>query len=228
VPDDVPGLARDSDDAAAGSRGPEILRADDPEAITLAAAALGAGGIVGIPTETVYGVAVLPRPEPLRALLAAKQRSADKGIPLLIDELDQVADRLFITDAALRLARRFWPGPLTLVLPLRQPADVPKELSGGRMTLAVRIPDHGVPRDLARQLGPIAVTSANRSGEPEARRVSELVASIGASLALVIDDGPVRGGVASSVVAVDATGHAELLRASAIGWPDLEAALAGA
>lgn len=76
---------------AAALDGPEVLLAGDPEAIAMAAAALGSGGIVGLPTETVYGVAVLPRPESLRALLLAKQRPADKGIPLLIDQLDQVA-----------------------------------------------------------------------------------------------------------------------------------------
>jgi L-threonylcarbamoyladenylate synthase len=217
----------DVDVVARGSRGPEVLLASDPAVIAVAAAALGAGGVVGLPTETVYGVAVLPRPEPLRALLAAKDRPADKGIPLLVDRLDQVAGLLVVSDAALRLAERFWPGPLTLALPLRVADGVPVELSGGRASLAVRIPDHAVPRSLARQLGPIAVSSANRSGEPEAHSAAELVVSIGAWLALVIDDGPVRGGVPSSVVSVDADGHIEILREGAVPRIDLEATLAG-
>jgi L-threonylcarbamoyladenylate synthase len=213
----------DGTDVALG--GPEVLLAGDPEAIATAAAALGSGGIVGLPTETVYGVAVLPRPESLRALLLAKQRPSDKGIPLLIDQLDQVAGLVVVPPTALRLAACFWPGPLTLALPLRHPDGVPQELSGGRASLAVRIPDHAVPRGLARLLGPIAVTSANRSGEREARDAAELMASVGASLALIIDDGPVRGGVPSSVVTVDADGRVELRREGAIRWTDLEAAL---
>jgi tRNA A37 threonylcarbamoyladenosine synthetase subunit TsaC/SUA5/YrdC len=93
---------------------------------------------------------------------------------------------------------------------------VPEALSGGRDSLAVRIPDHAVPRALARQLGPIAVTSANRSGQAPAQTAAELIESVGHSLALVLDDGPVRGGVASSVVAVATDGSWEMLREGAL------------
>jgi len=202
-----------------------MLRSDDSMTVAVAAAALMAGGIVGLPTETVYGIAVLPRPQPLRALLAAKRRPLDKGIPLLVDGLDQVADLVLVSDVARRLTERFWPGPLTLALPLRHAGVVPDELSGGRGSLAIRIADHPVPRSLARQLGPIAVTSANLSGEPEARTASELIATLGPALATVIDDGPVRGGVPSSVVAVDAAGRLEVLREGALRREVLEAAL---
>lgn len=205
--------------------GPDILPADDAMAVAVAAAALGSGGIVGMPTETVYGVAVLPRPGPLHALLVAKQRAFDKGIPLLLDDLEQVAGLVAVSDVARRLAEQFWPGPLTLALPLLRPDLVPAELSGGRGSLAVRVPDHAVPRALARMLGPIAVTSANLSGAPEAHTAGELVAALGASLAVVIDDGPVRGGVPSSVVAVDAEGRLHILREGALGQADLEAAI---
>ena len=197
-------------------RGPVVLRASDHRSLAVAAAALAAGGIVGLPTETVYGVGVIPRPEALQALLAAKQRPVDKGIALLIDDLDQVFDLVVVGAAAHRLAERFWPGPLTLVLPLRRPELAPEALTGGRDTLALRIPDHAVPRALARELGPLAVSSANRSGEPDARTAEALVVSLGPSLAVVIDDGPVRGGVPSSVVAVDARGRVAVLREGAI------------
>lgn len=206
---------------------PALLRAADPGAIDVAAAALASGDIVGLPTETVYGVGVLPRPEALDALIAAKQRPEDKGVPLLIDGFEQVADLLVLDDRARLLADRFWPGPLTLVLPSRRPGLLPELLTGGRDTLAVRLPDHMVPRALARRLGPIAVTSANRSGEPEARTAAELVESIGASLAVVLDDGPVRGGVVSSVVAVDRDGAVSVLREGALSQGQIEAALAG-
>lgn len=205
--------------------GPAVLPAGDPESLAVAAAAMAAGGIVGIPTETVYGVGVVPRREALEALIAAKQRPGDKGIALLVDELDQVADLLVIDAAARRLAEHLWPGALTLVLPLRDPRGLPQALTGGRDTLAVRLPDHAVPRALARRLGPLAVSSANRSGEPEAHTAAELVASLGSSLAVVLDDGAVRGGVASSVVAVHVTGRAVLLREGALSRAVVEAAL---
>jgi tRNA threonylcarbamoyl adenosine modification protein (Sua5/YciO/YrdC/YwlC family) len=143
--------------------------------------------------------------------------------------MDQLEGLLEVGPVARRLADRFWPGPLTLALPLAEGAgrDLPESLTGGRGSVAVRLPDHHVPRALARRLGPLAVTSANRSGEPEARTADELLAHVGASVALVIDDGPVRGGVASSVVALDSRGGIVLLREGAISRSELEAALAG-
>ena len=183
-----------------------------------------AGGIVGIPTETVYGIGVVPRPEALAALIAAKQRPEDKGIPLLLDGLDQVAGLVEVAPAAERLAARYWPGALTLVLPLLRPDLVPAAVTGGRGTLGLRIPDHPVPRALSRELGPIAVTSANRSGESPATIPEELIASVGHALALVLDDGPVRGGVASTVVAVEADGTLHILREGALSEAEIEAA----
>lgn len=195
---------------------PPLLAAADPAALREAATAMLAGGIVGIPTETVYGIGVVPRPEALAAVIAAKQRPEEKGIALLIDGLDQVEGLVTLTTPARRLAARYWPGALTLVLPLLHPELVPEAVTGGRGTLGLRVPDHPTPRALARQLGPIAVTSANRSGEPPAQVPEELIASVGHSLALVLDDGPVRGGVASTVVAVDRDGGLEVLREGAL------------
>jgi tRNA threonylcarbamoyl adenosine modification protein (Sua5/YciO/YrdC/YwlC family) len=186
-----------------------------------------AGGIVGIPTETVYGIAVVPFPEALAAVIAAKQRADDKGIALLIDGLDQVDGLVEVSEPARRLAEQCWPGALTLVLPLIRPELVPEVLTGGRKTLGLRIPDHPVPRALARELGPIAVTSANRSGEPAALVPEELIASVGHSLALVLDDGPVRGGVASTVVRVERDGSWRVLRDGALDRAAVEAAVNG-
>ena len=192
--------------------GPTVLLTSDPDAITQAVLAMQAGGIVGIPTETVYGIGVVPRAEALAALMRAKQRPEEKGIALLIDGLDQVEGLVGLSLPARRLAERCWPGPLTLILPLLRPELVPLAVSGGRDTLGLRVPDHPVPRMLSRSLGPIAVTSANRSGEAPAITAAQLLASLGPSLALVLDDGPVRGGVASTVVAVDAAGAWSILR----------------
>lgn len=201
---------------------PPILPATDPDALTEAVLVMQAGGIVGLPTETVYGIAVVPRPEALAAVIAAKRRPDDKGIALLLDGFDQVAGLVEVAPPAERLAARFWPGALTLVLPLRRPDLVPDAVTGGRDTLGLRIPDHPVPRALARELGPIAVTSANRSGEPAATIPEELVASVGHALALVLDDGPVRGGVASTVVAVAADGSVRVLREGALTHAEIE------
>jgi L-threonylcarbamoyladenylate synthase len=196
--------------------GPPRLLATDPATHADAVLAMQAGGVVGIPTETVYGIGVVPRPEALKAVIAAKHRPEEKGIALLIDGLDQVDGLVAVSAPARRLADRFWPGALTLVLPLLRPELVPDAVTGGRDSVGLRIPDHAVPRALARELGPIAVTSANRSGAPPATTVDELLAAVGSSLALAIDDGPVRGGVASTVVAVDVDGGCRVLRKGAL------------
>ncbi len=205
--------------------GPAVLSATDPDALADAVLAMRSGGIVGIPTETVYGIGVVPQPAALEAVIRAKQRPDDKGIALLIDGLDQVDGLVEISASAWRLADRCWPGALTLVLPLRRPELVPVAVTGGRDSLGLRIPDHPVPRALARELGPIAVTSANRSGELPARTAAELIDAVGHSLALVLDDGPVRGGVASTVVALSADGSWSLLREGALDRAAISAAL---
>ena len=202
-----------------------MLPASDPDAVMQAVLAMQAGGIVGIPTETVYGIGVVPRPEALAAVILAKRRSEDKGIALLIDGLDQVDGLVEWSPPARRLAERCWPGPLTLVLPLLHPELVPDALTGGRSTLGLRIPDHPVPRALARSLGPIAVTSANSSGEAPALTAEQLVAAVGPSLTMVLDDGPVRGGVPSSVVVVDVDGRWRILRQGALGSRAIAAAV---
>jgi tRNA threonylcarbamoyl adenosine modification protein (Sua5/YciO/YrdC/YwlC family) len=203
-----------------------LLPTDQPGVLDAAVAALSDGRIVGIPTETVYGLAVLPMTEPLRALVAAKGRDPGKGIAVLIDGLDQLTGVLVVSPRALRLAERFWPGALTLVLPVREGLVLPDLLTGGRPTLAVRLPDHAVPRELARRIGPLAVSSANRSGEPEAHTATELVAAVGAAPALVLDGGRVRGGRASSVVEVPLEGPVTVLREGAIDRASIEGAIA--
>jgi L-threonylcarbamoyladenylate synthase len=201
-----------------------VVGAALPAALARAADVLRRGEIVGVPTETVYGVAVLPEQQPLERLVAAKQRSADKGIALLVDSLDQVRALAEVPLAAERLAARFWPGALTLVLPVRAGVELPALLTGGRPTIGVRLPDHPVPRALARRLGPIATSSANISGEPDATTAGQLAANLGAAVALVLDDGPVRGGVPSTVVACPLDGPPQVLRAGALGADAIGAA----
>ena len=111
------------------------------------------GEVIAIPTETVYGLTVLPTADGLQRLMAAKQRSPEKGIQLLIDSIDQAAQVAVMTPSARRLADAFWPGGLTIVLTRRPDAAVPESLGGGRPTIGLRLPDHAVPRALARRLG---------------------------------------------------------------------------
>jgi L-threonylcarbamoyladenylate synthase len=202
--------------AGSGSREPRVIRSDDPVAIDAAVEALLDGGLVGIPTETVYGIAVLPLQDRLDALLEAKRRPPEKGFQLIIDGLDQVAGLVAVTGTAQRLAARFWPGALTLALPLLPGVDMPELLTGGRGTLGLRLPDHPVPRAIARRAGPIAVSSANISGRPPTLDAADLLAAVGPSLRVVIDDGPVRGGVASTVVGIGTDGTLTFFRIGAL------------
>jgi L-threonylcarbamoyladenylate synthase len=196
---------------------PVIVSAAAPDALDRAVAALDAGSIVGLPTETVYGVAVLPAEGPLATVIAAKERTPEKGIAVLVDDPSQVEDLVVMPVEATRLAQRFWPGALTLVLELRNGVDLPPALTGGTRRLGVRLPDHPVPRAIARVLGPIAVTSANRSGKPEALDAGALREQLGGAIALILDGGPVAGtGTPSTVVAIDPAGGVSVLRAGAL------------
>jgi tRNA threonylcarbamoyl adenosine modification protein (Sua5/YciO/YrdC/YwlC family) len=201
------------------------VRATDPAALDTAADALSRGEVVGVPTETVYGLAVLPVPAALERLIVAKQRPLEKGIALLIDGMDQAQSLAAVPPAAWALATRFWPGALTLVLELLPGIALPNGVTGGRTTVGLRLPDHPVPRALARRLGPIAVSSANISGEPDTRSADELLARIGHRVALVVDDGPVRGGVPSTVVAVEPSGAWRLLREGALSQDAIRTAI---
>jgi L-threonylcarbamoyladenylate synthase len=177
-----------------------LLPAADPATLDAAVEALRAGQVIAIPTETVYGVAALPNQAAVERLIGTKRRSSEKGIQLLIDSLDQARTIARLSPVAERLARTFWPGGLTLILARDQTTDLPDLLGGGRPTLGLRLPDHEVPRALARRLGPIAASSANLAGLPPALTAAAARAALADDLALIIDDGPVRGGVASTVV----------------------------
>jgi L-threonylcarbamoyladenylate synthase len=194
---------------------------------------LRAGGVVAVPTDTVYGIAVaLDTPGGIERLFAAKQRAPDKAIALLLADADQAAAIGEITDAADALARACWPGGLTLVVPRRADVPLPAALTGGALapgaipTVGLRVPDHGAPRALARALGPLPTTSANRSGEPELRDADAIEAELGDAIDLILDGGPASGGPASTVV--DCTGAEPIIRrAGAIPEAEIEAVLSG-
>lgn len=177
---------------------------DGAEGRDEAAAVLSAGGVVALPTDTVYGIAVaLATPGGVERLFAIKERPPDKGIVLLVDDLEQV-ERLVRPTPAASALRSLWPGGLTLVLP---------GIDG--TTIAVRVPDHEAPRGIARAIGPIPTTSANLSGAPDARSAGEVVTELGERIDLVVDGGPSPGGVPSTVV--DCSGDVvRILRTGAI------------
>jgi len=201
------------------------LLADDPAGRAAAVATLRGGGIVAMPTDTVYGIGVAPgAPDGLARLFAAKDRPLDKAIVLLLSDEDQAATVGVMRPAARALAARFWPGGLTLVLKQAPEAALPAELTGGAATIGVRLPDHECPRALARALGPLPVTSANLSGRPDARDAGGVLDQLGERVDLVLDGGSARGGVPSTVV--DCSGDLpRVLRAGAIAAADLAAVL---
>ncbi len=202
-----------------------VVVPDDGAGRVAAIETLRGGGIVAVPTDTVYGLAVaLDTPGGIERLFHVKQRPPDKGIVLLLDEADQAAALGAMAPAAEALAAACWPGGLTLVLRRRSDVDLPDVLTGGADTIGLRVPDHAAPRALARALGPLPVTSANVSGAPEARDAPEIVALLGDSIELILDGGAARGGPPSTVV--DCSGdEPRLLRAGAIDTQRLAAVL---
>ncbi len=185
------------------------------EAIERVAAAIRRGEVVAIPTDTVYGLAADPfQPEAMRRLLRLKQRPEDKPILLLIDSLRQVEDLAARVPATLeRLAARFWPGPLTVVLPAAP--RVPEAITAGTGTVAVRLPGSQVTRQIVRAARrPLTGTSANVSGRPAAESAAQVREQLGRSLALILDAGPAPSRVPSTIV--DLTGEPRILREGAI------------
>jgi L-threonylcarbamoyladenylate synthase len=196
-----------------------VQRAAFAEAVRL----LREGKLVAFPTDTVYGVgAIVWNTAAVARLYTAKLRSLEKAIPVLLadpGDLSLVAQDLPVT--VLRIAERFWPGPLTLVVP--KAARIPAEVTAGGPTVAVRVPDHPVARALIRAAGaPLATTSANLSGQASAVTAQEVADQLGERIAMVLDGGRCPGGVSSTVV--DVTGSQPVILRP--GPVDLEQILA--
>jgi tRNA threonylcarbamoyl adenosine modification protein (Sua5/YciO/YrdC/YwlC family) len=175
-----------------------------------AVAALAAGEVVVVPTDTVYGIAVDPsRPGATDRLFAVKDRPTDVALPILAADVDQAfALASDVPQVARDLARAFWPGGLTIVLPRRPGLGF--DLGGtDDQTIGVRVPDHEVPRALARAVGPLATTSANLHGRPTPETAAEVVAELG-PVGVVLDGGRCAG--APSTVVVCVGGEARVVR----------------
>ena len=178
---------------------------DDEAGRAAAVEALRRGGVIALPTDTVYGIAVtLDTPGGIERLFHVKRRPPDRGIMLLLDDASQAARIGVMTPAAAALAAGGWPGGLTVIVPQRRDRPLPPALTGGAPTIGLRVPYHATPRAIARAIGALPTTSANLSGLPEASDAGSILEEIGADIDLILDGGPALGGPASTVV--DCTG----------------------
>ena len=194
------------------------------EGIPAAAAAVRRGEVVVLPTDTVYGIGCDAfDANAVASVLAAKGRGRDMPPPVLIPTA-RTAQGLAtqVPDYANRLMERFWPGPLTVVL--KAQTSLHWDLGDTNGTVALRVPDHEITLDLLGDIGPMAVTSANTTGDPAARSVDEAQAMLGESVSVYLDGGPTAGGEPSTII--DCTGEAPVtLRLGAIAQEDIDAAL---
>jgi len=190
----------------------------DQRVLARAAAILRDGGVVAYPTDTLYGLAANPASATAMAqLYRIKGRPVDLAVPLIASGVDQVESAgAVLGPASRRLAARFWPGPLTLIVPAWSGLDA--LVHAGLWTVAIRVPDHPVATMLARLCGwPITSTSANRSGEAATGDPGVVRAALGDELDALIDAGPSPGGAPSTIV--DARSDMpRLVRAGAVPW----------
>ncbi len=202
-----------------------LMLSPDVAGLEKAAALLARGGLVSFPTETVYGLGADARNDAAVAgIYAAKGRPSFN--PLIVHVADVAAAEKYcvFNDTARALAQAFWPGALTLVLPLRPDAGVSKLVTAGLETLAIRVPDHPVARELlARFGGPVAAPSANPSGRVSPTTAAHVAAGLGGKIDAVVDGGDCPVGVESTIV--NCVGEPALLRAGGIPLEALEACL---
>ncbi len=196
-----------------------------PSGLDAAVEALATGLVVAVPTDTVYGLAVDPRRAgAVGRVFAVKQRPEQFPLPVLVADPAELADLAVVTPAAERLAGRYWPGPLTLVLPRRPGLGF--ELGGDGRTIGIRCPDDTFVRELLGRTGPLAVTSANRHGEPPLHTADAVRELFGARVSVVLDGG-VCDGRPSTVVSLSDEGLRSL-REGVLDFAEIEAlAVAG-
>ncbi|MDQ1660363.1 MAG: L-threonylcarbamoyladenylate synthase [Blastococcus sp.] len=182
----------------------DLYDCSDPDAraagLDAAATAIADGKLVLLPTDTVYGVAADAfTPAAVTGLLAAKNRGRTMPVPVLIGEASTLAGLVLdLPPVATQLAEAFWPGGLTLVL--EHAPSLAWDLGDAEGTVAVRLPDDDLTRDLIRRTGPLAVSSANRSGRPAATTAQEADQQLGEHAAVLLDGGPRASSAASTIV----------------------------
>ena len=201
-----------------------IFPADNNNAVPRALEILKRGGLVAFPTDTVYGVGALAfNMAAVESIYAAKDRPVEKAIPILIGEpedLGKVTTK--VPTIAKKLAARFWPGPLTLIVPKH--SDLPDVVSAGP-TVGVRVPDHPVARALLTAAGPMAVTSANISGQDSPTTAEGVNRQLNGRIPFILDGGETPGGVPSTVVNCLGT-EPIILREGPVRMKDIQLVLA--
>jgi L-threonylcarbamoyladenylate synthase len=200
-------------------------RAPQRDAIHEAAHWILNGGLVAVPTDTLYGLAVDPfRTDAVTRLFAAKSRDEGHAVPLIAADAAQVREHLApLSPRAACLVDRFWPGPLTVLV--AAPFALARNVDGGTGKIGIRVPDHAVARAIAAACGrPITATSANVSGEPATADPDDVERTLGDRIDLLIDAGPTPGGPPSTIVDTTAD-DLRLVRAGAVHWDDIEACL---
>lgn len=208
-----------------GNNHPQVRAADAP-AIAEAAARLTAGEPVAVPTETVYGLAArADRAEAVAAIYRAKGRPDFNPLIVHVPGLAEAERLALFDDRARKLATAFWPGPLTLVVPLRPEAPVAPAVTAGLPTIALRCPAHPVMRALLQASGlPLAAPSANRSGAVSPTTAAHVAQSLGPAIGLVLDGGATAAGIESTIVALRPEGWS-LLRPGPVTQEALAALL---
>jgi len=197
-----------------------LLATSDPQAIQKAAQIISEGGLIAFPTDTIYGVAGDPtNSASLKKIYQAKERPDEKALPVLIGALEQLSALVSsLSPEVEAIAKTFWPGPLTLVLPKN--LDLPLELSA-YPTVGVRMPDHPFTLALLRETGPLATTSANISGGPNPTTAQDVLMQLGGRIDLILDGGPTPGPTASTVADVSTPDY-KILRQGPISLADLQ------
>lgn len=188
---------------------------------------VAAGQCLVIPTDTVYGIgADAFDSHAVQRLLTAKQRGRDMPPPVLIsDQGVMAALARDISPAASRLVEAHWPGPLTIIC--KAQPSLRMDLGETRGTIALRVPDHELVRDVLRRTGPLAVSSANVSGEPPATDVEQAAAQLGLDVALYLDGGPTPGPVPSTIVDFTVEPDGRVVREGVLTLADLRRTVPG-
>ncbi len=196
----------------------------DAAAIRRAARLLRDGALVAFPTETVYGLgADATNGKAVAGIFAAKGRPRFNPLIVHLTDLAEAERHAVFSDAARRLARKFWPGALTLVLPRRADTPLSELVSAGLGTVALRVPAHPVAAALLREAGlPVAAPSANPSGKVSATTAAHVAEGLGDRVDFILDGGPTQLGLESTVIGFDLEGRAILLRPGAIPRDEIE------
>lgn len=195
----------------------------DAEGIARAARILEAGGLVAVPTETVYGLAArADRADAVTKIYAAKGRPDFNPLIAHVRDVEQAKAIALFDERAEQLAKRYWPGPLTLVVPLRSDAGIATAVTAGLPTIALRQSAHPAMQALLKELGfPLAAPSANRSEHVSPTRAEHVFSSLGDASPMVLDGGPSERGLESTIVALRPEGGWSLLRPGPISRDEL-------